>query len=98
MLKLYADVKLVFISEPDAKAMLSAAEKGDLEKIKKLLSKNRQLLECTDKDCYTPLHRACYGNNIEVVEVIRKKQLFNSLIFRKLSNNFNFKSCVNSIC
>lgn len=50
--------------------MLTAAEEGDLEKIKKLLSKNHQLLKCADKDGYTPLHRACYGNNIEVVEVI----------------------------
>lgn len=59
----------MFLSEPDEKAMLNAAEKGNLEKIKKLVSKNRLLLECTDQDGYTPLHRACYGNNIEVVEV-----------------------------
>lgn len=54
----------------DAKAMLSAAEEGNLEEIKKLVNKNRLLLECTDKDGYTPLHRACYGNNIEVVEYL----------------------------
>lgn len=56
--------------EPDAKAMLSAAEKGNLEKVRKLLSKNRLLLDCTDKDGYSPLHRACYGNNVEVVEYL----------------------------
>ncbi|KMQ92709.1 ankyrin repeat domain-containing protein 49-like protein [Lasius niger] len=56
--------------EPDEKAMLSAAEEGNLEKIKELVSKNRLLLECADKDGYTPLHRACYGNNIEVVEYL----------------------------
>lgn len=55
--------------EPDAKAMLGAAEEGNLEKIKKLLSKNHLLLHCTDNDGYTPLHRACYSNNVEVVEV-----------------------------
>jgi len=49
--------------------MLSAAEEGNLEKVKRLLSKNYLLLICTDKDGYTPLHRACYGNNVEVVEV-----------------------------
>lgn len=54
--------------------MLSAAEEGNLEKIKELVSKNRLLLKCADKDGYTPLHRACYGNNIEVVEV--KIELF----------------------
>ncbi|GAB1863262.1 Ankyrin repeat domain-containing protein 49 [Camponotus japonicus] len=56
--------------EPDAKAILNAAEEGNLEKIKKLVHKNRLLLECTDKDGYTPLHRACYGNNVEVVEYL----------------------------
>lgn len=56
--------------EPDAKAILNAAEEGNLVKIKKLVQKNRLLLECTDKDGYTPLHRACYGNNIEVVEYL----------------------------
>ncbi|KYN07963.1 PREDICTED: ankyrin repeat domain-containing protein 49-like [Cyphomyrmex costatus] len=56
--------------EPDAKAILSAAEEGNLENIKNLLSKNYQLLDCTDKDGYTPLHRACYGNNVEVVEYL----------------------------
>lgn len=59
----------MFLPEPDAKAILNAAEEGNLEKIKKLVHKNRLLLECTDKDGYTPLHRACYGNNVEVVEV-----------------------------
>ncbi|KAL0119808.1 hypothetical protein PUN28_007921 [Cardiocondyla obscurior] len=56
--------------EPDAQAILSAAEKGNLEKIKELLNKNNLLLNCTDKDGYTPLHRACYGNNVEIVEYL----------------------------
>ncbi|EFN81080.1 ankyrin repeat domain-containing protein 49 isoform X1 [Harpegnathos saltator] len=56
--------------EPDAKAVLNAAEEGDLEKIKELLSKNQFLLESTDKDGYTPLHRACYGNHVKVVEYL----------------------------
>lgn len=60
----------MLFSEPDAKAVLNAAEEGDLEKIKELLSKNRLLLESTDKDGYTPLHRACYGNHVKIVEVI----------------------------
>lgn len=56
--------------EPDEKEVLHAAEKGDLEKIKKLSIKNPCLLECTDKDGYTPLHRACYGNHVNVVEYL----------------------------
>lgn len=49
--------------------MLNAAENGNLDEIKRLLIKDRHLLQCTDKDGYTPLHRACYGNHMEVVEV-----------------------------
>lgn len=55
--------------EPDAKEILTAAENGELDKVKCLLLKNPDLLECTDKDGYTPLHRACYGNHVEIVEV-----------------------------
>ncbi|KOC69031.1 Ankyrin repeat domain-containing protein 49 [Habropoda laboriosa] len=56
--------------EPDAKEILTAAENGDLDKVKKLLTKNPRLLESTDKDGYTPLHRACYGNHVEIVEYL----------------------------
>lgn len=52
----------------DEKAILSAAENGDLEKLKELLNANPSLLECRDKDGYTPLHRACYGNHVQVVQ------------------------------
>ncbi|KZC14097.1 PREDICTED: ankyrin repeat domain-containing protein 49-like [Dufourea novaeangliae] len=56
--------------EPDAQEILHAAEKGNLEEVKKLVQRNPRLLECTDKDGYTPLHRACYGNHVEVVEYL----------------------------
>ncbi|CAL7934619.1 unnamed protein product [Xylocopa violacea] len=56
--------------EPDAKEILTAAENGDLDKVKKLIITNPCLLECTDKDGYTPLHRACYGNHVEIVEYL----------------------------
>lgn len=62
--------------------MLNAAEEGNLENIRKLLHENHLLLNCTDKDGYTPLHRACYGNNVEVVEVGLRK-LFPSLSIYK---------------
>ena len=56
-------------TEPDAKEILNAAENGDLGRMQRLLTKNPHLLECMDKDGYTPLHRACYGNHVEIVEV-----------------------------
>ncbi|XP_043265409.1 ankyrin repeat domain-containing protein 49-like isoform X2 [Colletes gigas] len=55
---------------PDEQEILHAAENGDIEKVKKLVVKNQSLLECTDKDGYTPLHRACYTNHVEVVEYL----------------------------
>ncbi|XP_003486678.1 ankyrin repeat domain-containing protein 49-like [Bombus vosnesenskii] len=56
--------------EPDAKEILTAAENGELDKVQKLLMENPLLLECTDKDGYTPLHRACYGNHVAIVEYL----------------------------
>lgn len=56
-------------AEPDAKDILNAAENGDLGRMQRLLTKNPRLLECMDKDGYTPLHRACYGNHVEIVKV-----------------------------
>lgn len=56
-------------ADPDQKAVLDAAEQGDLDKIKALCSINPALIECQDKDGYTPLHRACYGNHVHLVEV-----------------------------
>ncbi|XP_012285675.1 ankyrin repeat domain-containing protein 49 [Orussus abietinus] len=58
--------------EPDEKAMLTAAEEGNLVKVKQLYVKNNSLLHCTDKDGYTPLHRACYGNHVDIVEYLLK--------------------------
>ncbi|XP_034187446.1 ankyrin repeat domain-containing protein 49 [Osmia lignaria lignaria] len=56
--------------EPDEKEILNAAENGELDKVKKLITINLGLLEATDKDGYTPLHRACYGNHVEIVEYL----------------------------
>ena len=67
-----------YFSEPDEKAILQAAENGNLEKVKNLLAKNPSLIEAADIDGYTPLHRACYGNHIEIVEVFIKNNIQNS--------------------
>lgn len=59
-----------FFADPMQRAILEAAENGDLEKVKSYHELDRTLVECVDKDGYTPLHRACYGNHTKVVEVI----------------------------
>ncbi|CAH0547316.1 unnamed protein product [Brassicogethes aeneus] len=54
----------------DEKDMLEAAENGDLIKVKELFNKNFSLIHAIDQDKYTALHRACYGNHIEVVKFL----------------------------
>lgn len=54
---------------PEAE-ILAAAEKGKLEVIRQLLQKHPELVRTQDPDGYTPLHRACYSNHPEVVELL----------------------------
>ncbi len=49
--------------------MLDAAENGKLDTVKMYYRTNPALIQCVDKDGYTALHRACYGNHPEVVKV-----------------------------
>ncbi|XP_030754592.1 ankyrin repeat domain-containing protein 49-like [Sitophilus oryzae] len=57
-------------TEERQKQILEAAEKGDLETIKALLNEDKTLISTVDKDKYTPLHRACYSNHLEVVKYL----------------------------
>ncbi|XP_076364947.1 ankyrin repeat domain-containing protein 49-like isoform X3 [Tachypleus tridentatus] len=50
--------------------VLTAAEKNDVVKLKELLEKDPSLVNVTDSDSYTPLHRACYMNNVEAINVL----------------------------
>lgn len=52
------------------KQMLNACEKGEIETVRTLLSSDPSLITTTDKDKYTPLHRACYENQTEVVKLL----------------------------
>ena len=65
----YSLTHVYLSTEPDAKEILNAAENGQLDRMQRSLARNPRLLECTDKDGYTPLHRACYGNHVKIVEV-----------------------------
>ncbi|CAH1130074.1 unnamed protein product [Ceutorhynchus assimilis] len=51
---------------------LEAAENGDLQTIKTLLDQDPDLINTTDKDKYTALHRACYSGHLEVVKYLVK--------------------------
>lgn len=52
--------------------ILTAAEKGKLDVLERLLAENENLVNVRDSDGYTPLHRACYSNHADVVEFLLK--------------------------
>lgn len=56
-------------ADPFKDATLKAAEAGEMEKLKDLITSNEELVKAVDNDGYTPLHRSCYGNHVEVVKV-----------------------------
>ena len=49
------------------------AQKGDLEGVKALIDKNPELVNAKDKDGRTPLHWACRGVHLDVVEFLVDK-------------------------
>ncbi|XP_066258804.1 ankyrin repeat domain-containing protein 49-like [Euwallacea similis] len=55
------------------RTVLNAAENGHLDVLKDLLDKDPTLVHTVDKDKYTPLHRACYGNHLDVVKFLIEK-------------------------
>ncbi|XP_028176344.1 ankyrin repeat domain-containing protein 49-like [Ostrinia furnacalis] len=50
--------------------ILWAAEKGDVNTIKELLTKQPDLVHVQDPDGYTPLHRAAYGNHAVAISYL----------------------------
>ncbi|GFS36975.1 ankyrin repeat domain-containing protein 49 [Nephila pilipes] len=52
------------------KLILWAAEKNELETMRRLLEEDPSLVNARDNDLYTPLHRASYSNNIEVIKML----------------------------
>lgn len=58
------------ILETPEKEILWAAENGDIVKLESLINNDPSLIHITDKDGYTPLHRACYSNHIKIVEYL----------------------------
>ncbi|XP_011500106.1 PREDICTED: ankyrin repeat domain-containing protein 49-like [Ceratosolen solmsi marchali] len=58
--------------DPIQKAVLEAGENGQLDVMKRYHALDPSVIDCADKDGYTPLHRACYGNHTEVVEFLLK--------------------------
>lgn len=67
---------ILFLTETPEKEILWAAENGDANRVSELLEANSNLTKVSDKDGYTPLHRAAYNNHLRVVDVNKFKNLF----------------------
>lgn len=56
--------------DPNASPILKAAERGNLQLVEELLRTDPSSVNVADSDGYTPLHRACYSNRIEVAKCL----------------------------
>ncbi|KAK5640114.1 hypothetical protein RI129_010925 [Pyrocoelia pectoralis] len=56
--------------ETPEKEILWSAEKGKLEIVKHLVQSDPNLVNVSDSDGYTPLHRACYNDHIDIVSFL----------------------------
>ena len=52
------------------KTFLKSAENGELGLLKELLIRSPMLVNCSDNDGYTAMHRASYSGHIDVVEFL----------------------------
>lgn len=59
-----------FLFEETAeKEILWATENGNKELVRNLITTDPLLVHSRDSDGYTPLHRACYNNDLELVDL-----------------------------
>ncbi|XP_045458809.1 ankyrin repeat domain-containing protein 49 [Melitaea cinxia] len=68
-----ADQDVDLVKNPKANPIdhvLWAAENGELETLRELLTKQPGLVHATDSDGYTPLHRAAYSNHVNVISYL----------------------------
>lgn len=61
---------MVLLTANPVDYVLWAAENGELETLQGLLKAQPGLLYARDSDGYTPLHRAAYGNHLEIVSYL----------------------------
>lgn len=50
--------------------MLWATNEGKIDIVRTILKANPNCVNAKDEDGYTPLHRACYNNNIELAKLL----------------------------
>ena len=63
-------VVVFFYTDDPAARTLWAAENGELTILTSMLDDQPDMLQCSDEDGYTPLHRAAYNGHTDVLQVI----------------------------
>lgn len=61
-----------FCSENHQKEILWATSLNDAKLVEKILERDSSYVDAIDEDGYTALHRACYGNNLVIAEILIK--------------------------
>lgn len=62
----------ICISASLEREILWAATEDKNEIVESILEKEPHLVHATDRDGYTPLHKACYNNNYDLAQLLFK--------------------------
>lgn len=65
--------------------------------MKRLLATNAELVDVCDADGYTPLHRACYENQVEAARLLLDKCLNIRIFIDPIHHSFRFSFLFMSI-
>lgn len=63
---------MLFIEIPETlqKEILWAVNEGKYDLVKSILIRDRSCKDAKDEDGYTPLHRACYNNHVDIAKLL----------------------------
>lgn len=61
-----------FGTETPQKEILWATNEGEIGIVEQILAKDITCKDAVDEDGYSPLHRACYNNNVEITKILLK--------------------------
>lgn len=102
ILWIWISLLFYYVTETPEKEILWAAENGNAELVRKLLSIDGNLTKCVDKDGYTPLHRAAYSNHLDVLNVSNSdinKPIYSVIyiVLTKIPTGWLFRFCLNMV-